>query len=819
MAALRDALAEFVTDVFSSTLYERPILLRGVYFTSGTQEGNPIDRLLIAGLRDLGLHAQAAAMPASVGRAYFIERLMKDVILGESGLAGMNRRAELQKAAVQFGAYAAIAAAGALAVAVLFWSFNRNRSYVADVDGAVARAQRIPPSAAGAPPDAFLPRLTAVRAVVQTANRFGDDGPLGMRWGLYQGAALGKAARDSYSRELTGTLLADVADRFERRLGYAGTPPEQLYEYLKAYLMLAEPARLLPVQVTVLADAEWRLAYERQPEIVDALNQHLKVLIDEPQMMPPITRDQRLVAAARRSVRRVSIEQLVYSRLKLKYGDDQRVLRLDTEIGAGAEQALRRKSGTSLATPVPAIYTAPVFREIASSRIGEVAEQFAQEQWVWEEAGQPPVATATLTRDVIALYENDYIAFWDSVLDDVELIPVTESAAVAELLTRIGGPNSPLRGFFETVDAHTYFARPPDPPTDGGRAGESEKAEVLNKVLGRGGQPGATAEQPGAAITKHFAKIHDAVAGPPGNAPVDRALTLMGRLGKEVASSDTDVVGGALTPGSANEVLRDLKTEVAALPSELARILADAYDRSTTTVRREIQEDLSSRYQQQVVSACREVVSGNYPFVRDSRTEAPIADVARLFGPQGEFDRFFKAHLEPLVDVSVSPWRWKADVTGAEIGGSRAMLRSFEEARRIQEVLFPTNAPAPAVRFNVTPRYLDEKVLRYVLDIDGQRMEYSHGRPESKQMSWPGQGTGAVSMVFDLGTAVPPIREFKGEWALFRLLDSAQVSPESTTRYDVRLRLGDYQARLGLDALSVRNPFGMRELQQFRCEA
>src|SRR5688572_20181064 len=39
MASLRDSLAHFVTDVFGSTRFDQRILLRGVYFTSGTQEG------------------------------------------------------------------------------------------------------------------------------------------------------------------------------------------------------------------------------------------------------------------------------------------------------------------------------------------------------------------------------------------------------------------------------------------------------------------------------------------------------------------------------------------------------------------------------------------------------------------------------------------------------------------------------------------------------------------------------------------------------------------------------------------------------------
>ncbi len=108
MAALRDPLTQFVSDVFSSTHFDRRILLRGIYFTSGTQDGTQIDRLLGAMGRRLGVAPEAVAPPAGRGKSYFVEQLLKDVVIPESGLAGVNRRLELKKAAWQLGTYAAI---------------------------------------------------------------------------------------------------------------------------------------------------------------------------------------------------------------------------------------------------------------------------------------------------------------------------------------------------------------------------------------------------------------------------------------------------------------------------------------------------------------------------------------------------------------------------------------------------------------------------------------------------------------------------------------------------------------------------------------
>ena len=61
-ASLREPLNDLVVRVFgtnSGSASDGAPCLRGVYFTSGTQEGTPIDRALSALGRELGLEASA----------------------------------------------------------------------------------------------------------------------------------------------------------------------------------------------------------------------------------------------------------------------------------------------------------------------------------------------------------------------------------------------------------------------------------------------------------------------------------------------------------------------------------------------------------------------------------------------------------------------------------------------------------------------------------------------------------------------------------------------------------------------------------------
>jgi len=114
-----------------------------------------------------------------------------------------------------------------------------------------------------------LPRLGALRTVVDTAEQYRTDRPLKMRWGLYQGNGIGDAARDAYIRELSGSLLPALGDRFRAGLLGTSAEPDRLYEYLKAYLMLSEPKHLEPDQIGFLATIEWRRLFPAQPDIRD----------------------------------------------------------------------------------------------------------------------------------------------------------------------------------------------------------------------------------------------------------------------------------------------------------------------------------------------------------------------------------------------------------------------------------------------------------------------------------------------------------------------------------------------------------------------
>ncbi|WP_277342834.1 type VI secretion protein IcmF/TssM N-terminal domain-containing protein, partial [Pseudomonas viridiflava] len=137
-AALRQALQSFLEGVFRPNPYEERPLLRGVYFTSGTQEGSPIDRLIGVMAQSMCLDRQHLARQNGTGRSYFIEKLFTVVAFAEQGLMSADPKVERRRRWIARGVLAATVAV-VLTVASLWWvSYRANQNYIAQVDGKVA---------------------------------------------------------------------------------------------------------------------------------------------------------------------------------------------------------------------------------------------------------------------------------------------------------------------------------------------------------------------------------------------------------------------------------------------------------------------------------------------------------------------------------------------------------------------------------------------------------------------------------------------------------------------------------------------------------
>jgi len=830
LGALRALVAGYIADVFTQSRFERRALLRGVYFTSGTQEGTPIDRLMSSTGRALGLSSHLiATSPAGRGKAYFVANLLR-VLLGESGLAGVNRRLEIKKAVLLGVVYIAIALLATFLLTGFFVSLDGNQKYLAQMNAQTAQLTDVPAVEGDAQLDSVLPRLDAFSQLFESANRYHEGAPFWMRFGLFQGHAVAEAAHDAYMRELDGALLPRIMAQLRQRLVESSTAPDQLYEYLKAYLMLGQPEHLDKAQLIAIVDLEFARAYPSDPDTRQGLSKHFRALLDGEGTLRTLPTDQLLVDQARNAIRQASVARLMYSRLKLNYaGDTAHALRLDVAAGLGADQVFQRRSGASLTDPVPSLYTGPVFKEVATTGTVELVKQFIADSWVLGGGDLAPGTlrlSARLSKDMLDLYEKDYGDQWDRILADLQLksFPTVEAATAA--LGILGAPTSPLRGLLQTIDTHTHLVPGPgETPQPQGPVASTQQAlgERLRKLLNAGSQAvGVTpAAPPGSQVTSRFSTLHQSLAGPPGAAPIDRVLSLIGQLQQQLLSVGT--AAGERSPleviaqSGRGDLVKSLQSQAGLLPPAVGALVSEVGGHSEGVTFTQASGELQTRFQQGVVQDCNAALRGRYPFTPGSGLDVPPADFGRIFGYGGLFETFFKENVAALVDTTRRPWTWRAGADGASLGVSVAMLREFEAAQQIRESFFRTGAQLPELHFTVIPVSLDAAATRFLLEIDGQSFEYRHGPQTSRPASWPGPNPGAAAAAFEDHAGGHPNVSFQGPWALFRLLEAGHLQSTTDVRFNMTFDMGGHNAQFALEADSIRNPFGQRQLRAFHC--
>jgi type VI secretion system protein ImpL len=578
--------------------------------------------------------------------------------------------------------------------------------------------------------------------------------------------------------------------------------------------MLDDPSHLEKQQLVSIADLEWKTG---NPESAAALSAHFAELLNHEDAVRRIPADRDLVAQARRTIRQASLAGLVYRYIRLSYESDAvRSLRLDIASGVGADRVLRRRSGVPLSKPIRAFYTAPVFKEVTAKAMDDLAGQLAAERWVWGDEGAPRVSSNDVRTTFLDLYEKDYIAAWDEILRDIQPVPMASAQSTKDVLASIAGPTSPLRGFLKTVDEHTNLV-----PAKAAAQPQGGIVRRIEDAFKQGQEAvGSPTMEPGAQVTAHFASIHQLVTGDAGAAPIDGIIRKLDEIQRELGAVGNNV--GEANPASAPVVAKlgtmanDLKRDAVALPPAVGGVVAQLADRVLGTVRGGLQGSLASRYNQEVLRECRDVTSGRYPFVPSSTTDVPLADFGRLFGYNGVYDAFFANDLRDLVDTNRTPWAWKTDESGASVGGAFSLSR-FESARRIRDIFFRSGSQDPELRFRMTSNYLDAGAQRFLLEIDGQALEDRHGAERAVQAVWPGPSPGSATVTFEERSGKRPNLVTRGPWAWLRLVDAARIDRETDERYVLTFSIEGHEAKISIDALTIRNPYAKQILQQFAC--
>ena len=824
LATLSEPLTEFCQSLFSASRYEATPLLRGIYFTSGTQEGTPIDRLV-------GSYARSLSVQESVGRgqarSFFVHDVVRSVMLSERELVGSNKKLEQRNRWIQRGVIAG--AAASLVLGLILWgtSYARNNSLVAEYEQKIADFQTLQAAKSGPEGlDGLLERLDAAASPLRFVQEKNSDTPLTLRFGLYQGHVLAEEAETLYQAELEQFLLPTMTYLIGQNLSRPGTDPQLIYEALKVYLMLSQPERREPQLIRTWMGHEWEQLLPGKPRMRGRLQEHVNAITAED--FKAVTADTTLVQTARTTLSQSSMSALLYARIKQDYEfkGQPPVMLLDAAGPYGKE--VFSVAAESPDPSVSQLFTRDGYKDSFQPQLQALGQLAADENWVMENAAKKLTEEEIkeLQEEIQALYFTEYIQTWDSVLDRMRISPFKDLSTATRRLKFLSGESSPFVVLAQRVFEETSLATGAKVLDTGVASGSviAGAADRLGKMLGAQQQDKLVDQimGPERTVDKHYEGLHQFFkANDASSTPAKDTQALINDVYKEFDLLSSGLLNDADTRLSGlfdSDQILQLQLQARDTAPPLNRWLTEIANNSRGAVFGELRLGINKAWASDVAGFCSQAASGRYPFSAQSSREITLSDFAKLFGPNGLIASFQKDHLDSFIANKGRRWSWQ-NFPGIDTTFSTAALTQLRRADRIRRAFFAGGAPDPSISFGLSPVYLDANVRRVSLEIDQEAFQYRHGPARVFPVKWPAQ-TGVESAVrfeFKDDSAEAIAQTIRGQWSLFRFLDQTQRTSVSSENINFTLEYKGRKTIWQIKSQGIENPFAKDVFANFSC--
>ena len=849
LGAIRKPIADFLNRIFEPTRYQTTAILRGFYFTSGTQEGTPFDAVIGALQKSYGVQSAGSIGFSGTGKGFFLHDLITKVIFAEAGWVSTNIAAVRRSLALRAAAFTLIGLATAGILGLWWMSYTRNAAIVS------ATEQGVNDYASIAGP--FIkqnsvtdPNLLPIYELIGSLPNLpvgyakrNDPTPVEQTFGLSQRPRLQDASNDLYRQALERLLRPRLILSLEQQIQKNIDDPTFVYEALKVYLMLGGKAPHVDNDL-ILAwfTRDWEeRSFPGAPNAEGRalLRKHLEAMLDmDDGRQRKVSLNGPLVEQAQATLARMRVAERAYTLLKSEAHNAAVENWIASQRG-GPDMALvfEAANGASLDTVrVPGFFTYEGFYSGLLTHLQTIRDKLEKDNWVLGASGDQSAVQqqyASLFPGILELYSRDFIAAWTAAINNLQLKPLLNDKPKYLKLSAASAPTSPIRLIFESIRDETALTRErPKPPAQSGSPADQAKQEALAAAGNRLGSVGKEAldlamksqrkagdpppETPGASIEAYFKPIQILVDGQPGSRPIDQLLANLNELYRQL-------VLAAENPAQAKQALEQVDVQVASLRANATRLpqpLAGMIDKVAKDAAGDANASsiaqIADAMAQNVTGICQQVIANRYPFAKSDR-DVPLGDFAKLFAPNGVIDKFYSASLDPLVNRSGKKWVWQPNPNLAR-KLSDTTLRQFQQAAEIRDAFFPTGGTTPNLSFEVKPLTLSSDAQTATLSINGANVVAQQGAENPPAtMQWPGAGAGEASIVM---APDMPDRQSKlertGAWALFRLVDAGSAI-QSGNALKVSFVVFGREVSYQFTSSSLTNPLSMPALRQFKC--
>jgi len=786
------------------------VMLRGVYLTSSLQRGQVDDMFIQSAAAQYRLGQNAlTSWPVVETQPYFTRKLFPHTLLAEPNLASENSL-WLVKNKRQLTVFSAIGAVAAIAC-IAGWHHYYKSNYRSGVT-VLAQAKSFmdipPPQGIDELGNLQLPLLNPIRDATLAYGDYREHNAL-TDMALYQGRKIGPYVERTYLQLLEQRYLPALLNGLIRDLNNAEPGSEKKLAILRVIRMLEDKSGRDNKVVEQYMGQRWSDNFQGQRGLQGQLMAHLDYALehtnwqaqrlagdnDSINRFMPYTKP---IAAAQKELSKLSIYQRVYQSLRTRaLGVLPADLNLRDQIGPNFDKVFVANKEEALS--IPQFLTRYGLQSYFVKQRDSLVELTALDSWVLNITKDVTYSAADreeIQRHITEQYISDYTATWQAALNNLDLREYEDMQQVIDALEQIVSGDQPFYRALQTLRDNTQ-----SPPSSANLPDKTREAMMSaldfqlltrlsrefapeNSVLAEGKDKDSTLQT----VYQQLTELHRYLLAIQ-NSPVSGKSALKAvQLRLDQNSSD---------PIFATRQLA--KT----LPAPLNRWVGKLAEQAWHVVMIEAVHYMEVEWNEKVVKTWQQTLADRYPFDPQAEQDASLDAFDRFFKPAGVLDSFYQENLKLFIENKLTLGE------DGQILIRQDVQQQLETAQKIRNTFF-TQQSGLGTQYAAGTVELSANKRRSVLNMDGQLMDYNHGRNFTAHLVWPNtmrEGSESKLTLIGTGGGTPRSISFSGPWAQFRLIDAGQLTNVDDGSFDVRFDIdgGHMIYRIHVDTQD--NPF------------
>jgi len=821
-AGLQRKLTRFIASLFESNPYQQRPSFRGFYFASALQGDAPLAVASQAVSQAMGFTtligpAAGSRKPTAARNPFFIKDLFRKVFLPESAFARPTDEAATGSSKqTRVAAWVMGSVFGLLGLWGLFGYMQNHKLYAQVREAAVAAPQTPIPAVSTVTAPQFwerMERLNELREKILDVENRRSTPPVVMQRIIFRGASnVENAAGRVYLAGLRNTLLNPVGQTLEGVLRNPEQNKDVLFDSFNTYYSLQsdDVACLNRDDISTYVGDVWL------PRAMGQIDGDRRALVLD-QIKLACRRGHEWAPDGEGLVKgdRALINQAVPSvRANLTPRDRYQTL---------VRQISAKVPGYSLSDVPGGDRWLRSSDRVRGAYTRDGWEAFRQEMQAGSGGGETNCAAKLIfqggggfspSQEMGDWYFEDYRKEWVRFLNGLDVKPFADLTQAQNGLGELSGPDSPLLAVLDEVPKRGLLK-----DDDQYRNAIDQVNRALYSVLAFVGDAGSLKNEDSGGvfgwIKNKAADVKQEVAG---SAPkwdeystqklgaIHAVVVDMGSAGSAGPAAFDGLKG---LYGNGESPFKELDRWCSSFSilnrsdtgQALQRLLASPGLRAVSVMKGEAGAYLDQEWGTRVQQQFEAMLARGYPFAVGQ--DVLVSDFEAFFKPDGGI-------LWGAYDELLAPFLSRRDINapdrqGASMPFGPKFMEFLRRSDNITKALFLNGSLN--LDFQVEPELYsmsygnDPKVQKTTFELPGCDPIVSFmGRPTPKPVHWPGgSGEARVSIEVGTGSAPSPVTA-DGEWALFRLLDKADSTPDPRTGrpgYTWKLQLqGSYEVRV-----------------------